>query len=98
MKSLKLILKNESGGAVMMVNTSIVILTALMTEFSFESNIKKLKAYNIQDRAQARLNAEAGLNFAMTRLKLYKVAYNILQTNESAKSMIKQELLNFIWN
>lgn len=98
MNSFKKILKNESGVALMMVITAIVLLTTIMTEFSFESNINKLKAYNIQDRAQARLNAEAGLNFAMTRLKLYQEAYNILQNNESAKSMIKQEVLNFIWN
>ena len=82
----------------MMVISTIVLLTAIMVDFTFDSNVNKIKSYNIQDRAQARLNAEAALNFAMVRLKLYQEAYNIIQKNDSAKGMIKQEMLNFIWN
>lgn len=98
MNSFKLILKNQSGIALMMVISTIVLLTAIMVDFTFEANVNKIKSYNIQDRAQARLNAEAGLNFAMVRLKLYQEAYNIIQKNDSAKGMIKQEMLNFVWN
>lgn len=97
-RDFKKILNSQDGIAFMMVIMSIVILTALMADFSFDSNINKLKAYNIQDRAQAKLNAEAALNFGMARLKLYKEAYNIIQKNESAKGLVNQQLLNSIWN
>ena len=82
----------------MMVLSAIVILTAIMADFSFETHINKLKGYNIEDQTQAKLAAESGLSFAMTRLKLYKEAFNYLEKNEGAKKMVKQELINSIWS
>jgi type II secretory pathway component PulK len=89
---------NQQGVAIMLVLTSIVILMAIMGEFTFETNINKIKAYNIQEKIQARLNAEAGLQFAMARLKLYKEAFNYIENNESVKEMVRQETLNIVWN
>ena len=76
---------NQQGVAIMLVLTSIVILMAIMGEFTFETNINKIKAYNIQEKVQAKLNAEAALRFAMARLKLYKEAFNYIENNESVK-------------
>lgn len=97
-KDFRKILNNQSGIALMMVLSAIVILTALMADFSFESHINKLKGYNIEDRGQAKLTAESGLLFAMTRLKLYKEAFNYMEKNENAKGLASQEMINSIWN
>ena len=71
---LKVILKNESGVALMMIMTAIILLMAIYGEFTFESKISRIKATNVMDRSQAKLLAESGLAMAMTRLKLYKEA------------------------
>lgn len=98
MSRFKMILNNQNGVALMLVLASIVILTAVMTDFSLETHVNKLKAYNVEDKSQARLTAEAGLTFAMARLKLYKEAFNYVEQNEAAKNFASQELLNSIWN
>lgn len=92
------VFNNHNGIAIGMVLTSIVILTTIIANFSFESNINKIKAYNIEDRGKAKLTAESGLQFAMARLRLYKEAYNFLQENDGAKDIVKQETLNILWN
>lgn len=92
------ILNNDDGIAIMLVMTAIVLLTTIMITFSFDSNINKIKAFNIEDKGQAKLTAEAGLNFGMARLKLYKEAFNYLQENESAKDFATPDVINSIWN
>lgn len=95
---MKKILANESGVALLMVSTAIVILSMIMINFTYDSNINKLQAYNIEDKAKAKLMAESGLKFAMIRLRLYKEAFNYLEKNSSAKDMAGQEIINAIWN
>lgn len=95
---LKSIRKNHEGVAILMVLTAITLLTAILTDFTFESKLNKLKVYNSQDKSQAKFNAESGLLFAMARLKLYQEAFNTLEKNEAAKGQFKQEDLNQIWN
>ncbi len=97
-KDLITISKNDSGIALMMVMTAIVLLTTIMITFSFDANVNKLKAYNIEDKGQAKLTAEAGLQFAMARLRLYKEAFNYLEQNDSAKDFATPEIINSIWN
>jgi type II secretory pathway component PulK len=91
------ILKNERGVALMMVMTAIIILMAIYGDFTFESKISRIKATNILDRAQAKLMAESGLQMAMTRLRLYKEAFNYLQGNANAKSAVPAQMLNQLW-
>jgi hypothetical protein len=89
---------NEKGVALLMVTTAIVLLSVIMIGFSYDTNINKIKTYNIEDRANAKLTAMAGIKFAMTRLDIYKEAYNYLENNEQAKDFANQELINSIWN
>jgi type II secretory pathway component PulK len=96
-KDIKIILKNERGIALMMVMTAIILLMAIYGEFTFESKISRIKATNILDRSQAKLLAESGLQLAITRLRLYKEAYNKVQSNENAKKMVPAQLLNQLW-
>ena len=89
---------NESGVAIIMVLSAIVLLTTIMTNFSFDGNVNRIKAYNIENKGQAKLTAESGLQFAMVRLKLYQEAFNYLEKNISAKEFAPPEVLNSIWN
>ena len=81
----------------MMIMTSIIILMAIYGDFTFESKISRIKATNILDRSQAKLMAESGLQMAMTRLRLYKEAFNYLQGNANAKSAVPAQMLNQLW-
>lgn len=94
---IKKILGNQRGIALMMIMTAIILLMAIYGEFTFESKISRLKATNILDKSQAKLLAESGLQLAMTRLRLYKEAFNTVQSNPNAKSMVQSQLLNQLW-
>jgi type II secretory pathway component PulK len=96
-KDAKLILGNDRGIALMMIMTAILLLMAIYGEFTFESKIARLKATNILDKSQAKLLAESGLQLAMTRLRLYKEAFNAVQKNANAKNMVQGQLLNQLW-
>lgn len=64
----------------------IAILTFLLADFTFETKLNKIKIYNQQDKIQARLNAEAGLNFALAKLRLYQEGRNRIEKDENLKS------------
>ncbi|MCT4641984.1 MAG: type II secretion system protein GspK [Bacteriovoracaceae bacterium] len=96
--SLKNKIYNQQGVALMMVISAIVLLSAIMLTFGLESSINKIKTYNQEDKAQAKLTAESGLKFALARLKLYKAAYNYIQANDGVSNVAKPEIVNLIWN
>lgn len=96
-KEIQKILNNQRGVALMMIMTAIILLMAIYGEFTFESKISRLKATNILDKSQAKLLAESGLQLAMTRLRLYKEAFNKVESNPSAKNMVQGQLLNQLW-
>lgn len=81
--------QNDRGVAVLMMMTSVALLAFLLSDFTFETKVNKLKIYNSQDKFQARLNAEAGLNFAMSKLRIYQEARNLIESNENIKSFVK---------
>ena len=88
------LLKNdESGIAIMMVMATIAILTFILAELTFETKLNKIKVYNYQDKLQARLNAEAGLKFALAKLRLYQEGRNLLEKNESLKKTVPSSAL-----
>ena len=97
MKSFSDIIKNNSGVAILMILASVTILTAVLADFTFNTNVNKIKVYNIQDQAQSRLNAESGLKLGLARLRLYQEAFNIYKKNKDAQKIIKLEDLNQIW-
>ena len=79
-------LKNERGVALLLVLGVVTVLTMLLADFTFEVKLNKIKVYNQQDKIQARLNAEAGLNFAMAKLRLYQEGRNKIEKEETLKS------------
>ena len=94
---MKKLLANESGVALIMVMTSILIMMALWGEFTFESKLSRIKTTNMLDKSQSKLLAESGIELAMTRLKLFKEAYNTWQSNQAAKDSISIQLINQLW-
>jgi hypothetical protein len=80
--------KNEKGVALLMVLTSITILTYVLADFTFGTKINKIRIQNSEDKSQARYNAQAGLLFAMSRLKIYKEAFNLLEKNKGLKERV----------
>lgn len=93
-----MILRTQKGVALILVLSSITLLTALLADFSFDVSLNKLKVQNDLDKFQAKLNAEAGLNLAMVRLRLYKEARNIMEKNEQIKKSVGHESLDQIWS
>jgi hypothetical protein len=79
-------LDNERGIALLMVLGVIAILTFLLADFTFETKLNKIKVYNQQDKIQARLNAEAGINFALGKLRLYQEGRNKIEKDENLKN------------
>ncbi len=69
-----------------MVMGVIAILTFLLADFTFETKLNKIKIYNQQDKIQARLNAESGLNFALAKLRLYQEGRNRIEKDENLKN------------
>ena len=67
---------NEKGIALLMVMSFMVILTVILSTFTYDTQLNMLRMSNIQEKLQARLNAESGLNFAMAQLRLYQEANN----------------------
>jgi len=90
---------NQKGSiAIMMVITAVILITPVVVNFTFDTNIAKLKVYNIEQKAKAKLTAESGLKFAMARLRLYKEAYNYVQNNKALKDSVKPQILDMLWN
>jgi type II secretory pathway component PulK len=90
----KKLLKNqaqeEKGMALLMVMSSIAILTYLLADFTFETKVHQIKAYNAQDRAQARLTAEAGISFSLGKLRIYQELRNRLEKNKNIKKWYRK--------
>lgn len=88
--------KDERGIALLMVLGVVTILTFLLADFTFEVKLNKIKIYNQQDKIQARLNAEAGLNFAIAKLRLYQEGRNKIEKDENLKSAFPSSQLEAI--
>jgi len=80
----------------MLVLGVITILTFLLADFTFETKLNKIKIYNQQDKIQARLNAESGLNFALAKLRLYQEGRNKIEKDENLKSAFPSSSLEEI--
>lgn len=91
-------LNNQQGIAILMVMSAVVLLTTIMLSFGIDTSVNKIRTYNLEDKAQAKLTAESGVRFAMARLRLYKAGYNYIQNNESLQKIAKPEILNTLWN
>lgn len=89
-------IKNQKGVALLLVMGVIAILSFVLFEFTFETKLNRIKVFNQEDRFQARLNAESGLNFALAKLRLYQAGRNLLEKDENKKSSFPPDQLEAI--
>ena len=80
------ILSSNRGIALLMVMSLLVVLTVVLATFTYDTQLNILRMSNIQEKLQARLNAESGLNFAMAQLRIYQAANNKVAKNKSLQS------------
>ena len=66
----------NKGVALLMAMSMMVVLTVILATFTYDTQLNVMRMSNIQEKMQARLNAEGGLNFAMAQLRLYQAANN----------------------
>lgn len=90
--------RNQRGVALMIVLTAITLLTTLLVEFVFNTRVNSIRSRHAKDQLQAKLNAEAGLQVAMARLRLYKDASNLVQKNKNLRSSVSPDLLSGLWS
>lgn len=95
LKSMK---NNSQGMAILLVLSSVTLLAFLLAEFTFDTQINKLRVTNKQDASQARLNAEAGLKLALARLDIYKEARNLLEKKPDQKKNFPNSIINQIFS
>ena len=79
---------NNKGIALLMVMSFIVVLAVILATFTYDTQLNVLRMSNIQEKLQARLNAEAGLNFAMAQLRLYQAANNRIAKVKQLQSFV----------
>ncbi|MCY4524273.1 MAG: type II secretion system protein GspK [Halobacteriovoraceae bacterium] len=75
---------HEKGVAILTVMSSIVFLTLILASLTYETELNQIKTYNIQDKFQAKLTAESGINFALAKLKIYQKARNIIEKRKNS--------------
>lgn len=86
----------NQGVAIIMVMSSIALLALVLADMTYETNINNIRILNQQEKLQARLNAEAGLNFALAKLKIYQHTRNLLEKSPDLKQMIRPDLIENI--
>ena len=79
---------DNKGIALLMVMSFMVILTIILSTFTYDTQLNMLRMSNIQEKLQARLNAESGLNFAMAQLRLYQEANNRVAKIKQLQSLV----------
>ena len=75
---------NESGVAILTVMSSIIFLTLILSTLTYETQLGRIKTYNAQDKFQARLTAESGINFVLAKLKIYHKARNLIEKRKNS--------------
>lgn len=84
--------KNQDGFTLVIVLISLVTLTFISMELMTLNEWNSYRGFNIIDKTQARLNAEAGLNMSLARLRVYQEAWNLLEKNPDIKKVVSPGL------
>lgn len=85
------ILAGQQGIALLMVTSAVAILSFLLIDFTYNSQLNKIKVGHQMNQVQARLNAESGLKLALANLRLYQEGRNLLEKNNNLKGVVTPE-------
>ncbi|MBC7692459.1 MAG: general secretion pathway protein GspK [Methylotenera sp.] len=93
---------NQSGIALFMVLSAITILSLLVTEFTYVTQVNSRMAFDSLDQIKAHYLAKSGLKLSLLRLKAYQqvVAYAGKQTggNAGAQAAVPKQIIEKIWS
>jgi len=84
-------LRDDRGIALLMVTSAIAILSFLLIDFTYNSQLNKIKVDRSRDMVQARLNAESGIKLALANLTIYQEGRNLLEKNDNVKGVVTPE-------
>lgn len=84
-------LLNQDGIALLMVTSAVAILSFLLIDFTYNSQLNKIKVGHQMHQVQARLNAESGIKLALANLRLYQEGRNMLEKNSNLKGVVTPE-------
>jgi len=87
--------RNQKGVALILVISSIAMLTIMMVEFTFGSQVNLRISKNFQNALKAQALARSGIYFALLELKVYKT----LKDNPMVKQIpgFQESMLDQIW-
>ncbi|MBI2645990.1 MAG: type II secretion system minor pseudopilin GspK [Deltaproteobacteria bacterium] len=87
--------RNQRGVALILVISSIAMLTIMMVEFTFGSQLNLRISKNFQNALKAQALARSGIHFALLELKVYKS----LKDNPMVKQIpgFQESMLDQIW-
>lgn len=92
------ILRNEKGVALFMVISALTILTILVTEFTYVSQINRKMAYDSLNQARAVQTAKIGFKISLLRLKAYQTLTATVDQNKGVGAAVPRKLLEMIWS
>lgn len=91
--------QSESGIALFMVLASITMLTVMVTEFTYTTQVNYRLAYDGLDQIKAHYLAKSGFKLSLLRLKAYSSIKTMLASMGSgATAAVPKALLEKIWN
>lgn len=85
---MKRVLSNQSGIALMIVLAAITILTAVATEFAYNTNVNYHLALNEKERLQAYFLAESAIKLMELELKLEKQLRSTMSSSAAAGMIV----------
>jgi general secretion pathway protein K len=96
--------KNQSGIALFMVISAISLLSIIVTEFTYISQINQRMAYDSLDQVKAHYLAKSGLKLSLLRLKAYQQVKSLIGGSSTGANSnplagaVPRSIVEKIWN
>jgi len=96
--------KNQSGIALFMVISAVSLLSIIVTEFTYISQINQRMAYDSLDQVKAHYLAKSGLKLSLLRLKAYQQVKSLIGGSSTGANSnplagaVPRSIVEKIWN
>ncbi len=91
--------RDEKGIALFMVLSAMAVLSVLVTELTYTTQVNQRMAYDGADRLQAHYTAKTGFKISLLRLKAYQTVKGfIAKQGPVAEKMVPKQILEKIWS
>ena len=91
--------RDVSGIALFMVLGAVAMLTVLVAEFTYVSQVNQTIAYGALDELKAHYLAKSGLKLSLLRLKAYQQVKGLVKNmGKGANGAVPKNLIEKIWN